>query len=164
MRPTQVLYRDCSNIQHLQHPEQQLKLQSAPPAAVCCAALHFDLSIKGKVYLWISDFNSTAQPERPQRYRYIEPRSNHHHPYGLNCMNYFDKIQNTTVKAAQAAQRETNSGKSHVMWREASIFLPQNNSLTECNWVESPFAHIAQLQAEGEGEGEGGRVSVTGSA
>lgn len=32
--------------------------------AVCCAALHFDLSIKGKVYLWISDFNSTAQSRR----------------------------------------------------------------------------------------------------
>lgn len=79
-------------------------------------------------------------------------------------MNYFDKIQNTTVKAALAAQRETNSGKSHVMWKEANIFFLQNYSLTECNWVESPFAYIAQLQAEGGEDGEGGRVSVTGSA
>lgn len=39
--------------QHAQQQQlqQQLKLQSVPPAAVCCAALHFDLSIKGKVYL-----------------------------------------------------------------------------------------------------------------
>lgn len=33
---------------------------------LCSAALHFDLSIKGKVYLWISDFNSMAQAEASQ--------------------------------------------------------------------------------------------------
>lgn len=61
---------------------------------LCCTSLWFINKRQSLFMNFRFQFNGT-EPERPQRYRYIEPRSSHHHPYGLNCMNYFDKIQNT---------------------------------------------------------------------
>lgn len=94
MRPTQVLCRDCSNNSNNWNCNLYRLLLCVLCCVLCCTSLWFINKRQSLFMNFRFQFNGTER-ERPQRYRYIEPRSSHHHPYGLNCMNYFDKIQNT---------------------------------------------------------------------